>query len=219
MLAYDRRGHGGTPPPVPGDPTPLQDLVALLDELAAGPAHLVGNSMGGALALDLAVTAPERVRSVVGIGAAVSGSVPWQELATDEHTAALEPLLVAARGDLAERVRLNTWLWLDGPSAREGRVGGDARALFAEMCRTTLAHDVPDEAEDSGVDGWALLPSVAVPVVLAVGELDLAEQRDLTERAAGRIPGARTVELPGTAHVPSLDAPDAVVALLEDALR
>lgn len=218
VLAYDRRGYGETPLPTAGGPTPLQDLVALLDEHVEGPVHLVGNSMGGALALDLAVTAPERVRSVVAVGTAVSGSVPWQDLASDEHTARAEQLLVAARGDLAERLRLTTWLWLDGPSAPEGRVGGAARDLALDMCRTTLVADLPEEAEDSGVDAWAALPSLAVPVTYAVGELDLAEQRDLSARAAARTPGARSLVLPGTAHLPSLDAPRQVVDLVRAAL-
>lgn len=219
VVAYDRRGYGETPPPHDGSPTPLADLVALLDEHVDGPVHLVGNSMGGALALDLAVTAPERVRSVVAVGTAVSGSVPWEDLATDEATARAEQLLVAARGDLEERLRLTTWLWLDGPSVPEGRVTGTVRALALDMCRTTLLADVPEEREDSGVDGWAALPKLQVPVTYAVGELDLAEQRDLNDRAAARTPGSRSLVLPGTAHLPSLDAPDALLALLQDALH
>ena len=217
VVAYDRRGYGQTPPPDDDDPRPLQDLLAVLDAHADGAVWLVGNSMGGALALDAAAAAPERVRGVVGIGSAVSGEWPWQELATDEGTQRLEPLIGAA-ADLEEKLRLLTWLWLDGPMAQEGRVGGEARDLFHDMCRTMLVNAVPDEWDDNGVDGWAALPRLDVSATFLVGELDLAEQRDLTSRLAARVPGARQAVLPDTAHVPSLDAPDVVLAALEEAL-
>lgn len=217
VLAYDRRGYGQTPPPADGDPRPLQDLLAVLDAHADGAVWLVGNSMGGALALDAAAAAPERVHGVVGIGSAVSGDWPWQELASDEGTQRLEPLIGAAT-DLDEKLRLLTWLWLDGPMAQEGRVSGAARDLFHDMCRTMLVNAVPDEWDDNGVDGWAALPRLDLPATFLVGELDLAEQRDLTTRLAARLPGAREAVLPGTAHVPSLDAPEAVLAAVQEAL-
>ena len=57
VIAYDRRGFGETPPSA--EPfTHLDDLVAVLDATVDGPAWLVGNSMGGALALDAALTVP-----------------------------------------------------------------------------------------------------------------------------------------------------------------
>ena len=216
VIAYDRRGYGETPPPEAGAPTPLQDLVALLDEHVGGPVWLVGNSMGGSLALDLAVSAPERVLGVVGIGTSISGA-PWEELPLDPATAAMEDRLKQAK-DLDDRVRLHTWLWLDGPSAPEGRVSGAARELALDMCRTTMVHGLDDEADDNGVDAWAALPELRVPVTLAIGELDLAEGRTMNARAAALVPGAQEVVLPGTAHLPMLDAPQETLAVVERAL-
>ena len=64
VIAYDRRGFGETPPS-PEPFTHLDDLLAVLDATVDGPAWLVGNSMGGALALDAAVSAPERIAGLV----------------------------------------------------------------------------------------------------------------------------------------------------------
>lgn len=72
LIASDRRGYGETPRPV-GEFSHLADLLAVLDAAEAERAVIVGNSMGGALALDLALTAPERVASLLLIGAGVSG--------------------------------------------------------------------------------------------------------------------------------------------------
>jgi pimeloyl-ACP methyl ester carboxylesterase len=63
VLAYDRRGHsdgegGGT---LDDD---VADLAALIEGLVLGPAHVVGHSRGGAVALRLAIARPELVRTV-----------------------------------------------------------------------------------------------------------------------------------------------------------
>ena len=79
VIAYDRRGFGETPPGPEGF-THLEDLLAVLDAQAGGPAWLVGNSMGGALALDAAVTAPERIAGLVLIAPAVGGQPDPDEL-------------------------------------------------------------------------------------------------------------------------------------------
>ncbi len=216
VLAYDRRGFGLTPPPQAGDPSHLADLLSVLDAEVDGPVWLVGNSMGGQLALEAVVAAPERVHGAVLVGSATSGA-PWGELRDDPASEALEERILAA-ADLDEQVRLHTWLWLDGPEVPEGRVQGPARELAQDMCRTTLAHGLAEDAGSSGIDVWAALPSVGVPLVFAVGELDGALLRELSTLAAARTPGAHAVVLPGTAHLPSLDAPQELLAGLSDAL-
>ena len=93
---------------------------------------IVACSMGGAAALDFALDYPDRVEGLVLIGSAVRGA-PYPEV-TEEPDATLERDIEAAdeAGDLDEVNRLETWMWLDGPSA-EGRVQGPARDLFMEM--------------------------------------------------------------------------------------
>ena len=216
VLAYDRRGFGLTPPPQPGDPSHLADLVAVLDAEVDGPVWLVGNRMGGQLALEAVVTVPERVSGAVLVGSAISGA-PWGELPDDPASDRIEERITAT-ADLEEQVRLHAWLWLDGPEVPEGRVQGPARELARDMCRTTLAHGLADDAGSSGTDVWAALPSVTLPLVFAVGEHDGAVLRELTTLAAARVPGAREVVLPGTAHLPSLDAPQELLAVLRDVL-
>ncbi len=67
VVTYDTRGHGDSPAP-PGPYTQddlVDDLVALLDEVAAPRAHLVGLSIGGMTAMRLAAREPERVDRLV----------------------------------------------------------------------------------------------------------------------------------------------------------
>jgi pimeloyl-ACP methyl ester carboxylesterase len=170
VVAYDRRGFGETTPSV--EPfSHVDDLLAVLDQVADGAAWLVGASAGGGLALDTALVAPERVAGLVLLGSAVSGA-PAPEL--DAETERLGELIdqAIASGDLDEANRLETWVWLDGPAGPEGRVTGAARSLALDMNAIILRNGVPEDAGDSGVDAWNRLDEVRVPVTVACGDLD-----------------------------------------------
>jgi len=73
VVAYDRRGFGDVSPP--GGPfRHVDDLLAVLDAVSPdAPAWLVGSSMGGEVALDAALEAPERVAGLVLLAPAISG--------------------------------------------------------------------------------------------------------------------------------------------------
>lgn len=212
VVTYDRRGYGETPPGPEGF-SHLDDLFAVLDATVDGPAWLVGNSMGGALALDAAVTAPARLAGLVLIASAVSGEPDPEELdpQMQRGMAAWE----AAAGDPEAMLRFETQWWLDGPDQPEGRVGGAARELALDMNRRIIANAVPEGAGHAGVDAWARLGEIAMPVTIACGDLDedfgLATSRAL----ADRIPGARFELLEGFAHLPMLEDPERIAALIQ----
>lgn len=161
-IAYDRRGYGQAPP-LPAGHHHLEDLHVLLEALNE-PAWLVGNSMGGALALDAALEMPGLVAGLVLVGSAVSGltELPGYE-GTPEATAAEEALAAAEGTDRQAAAEVH--YWLDGPLAPEGRVGGAVRDLALDMARGVSA-DEPD----SGTRAWDRLAEIRVPVVVAVGE-------------------------------------------------
>jgi pimeloyl-ACP methyl ester carboxylesterase len=125
VVSYGRRGFGDSAVP-PGPFSHLDDLFALFDEVGNGPARLVGCSLGGGLALDAALVAPGRAAGLVLFGPVVrdtperGGLDPDTRRFTDAYAAAEQD------GDLAEMNRISVWLWLDGPSQREGRVHGPA---------------------------------------------------------------------------------------------
>lgn len=212
VVVYDRRGFGETPPG--GQGTHLEDLLRLLEDFDLGPAWLVGNSMGGALALDAALAAPERVAGLMLVGTAVSGA-PQPGLADlDPATQDAVRALLAAGDDVEAAARAHTRLWLDGPVAPAGRVTGPPRDLALDMARTTLAHRLPENWGGGGGEAWSRLEELALPVTVVVGELDVPIGVTRSREVARRIPAARFVLLPGTAHLPSLDAPEALQEVL-----
>ena len=213
VIAYDRRGFGDTPPS-PEPFTHAADLLAVLDAADAPQAWLVGNSMGGSLALDTALSAPDRVAGIVLIATAVSGAPDPADEELDPATARLDARFGDAGGP-DEVARLDAWLWLDGPAGPEGRVGGAARELALEMNRRILANDVPEDAGDDGMEAWSRLEAVAVPTTVIVCALDIPFMNAQAEQVAARIPGARLERMEGVAHLPSLERPAELAALIQ----
>ena len=204
-VRYDARGYGETTYEPEAGWSPVEDAVAVLNAAEAESAVVVAGSMGGAVALDLALAHPDRVRALVLIGPAVRGA-PYPEI-TDPQTAALVERAEAAEEaeDWDELNRLEAWIWLDGPTAEEGRVGGATRELFLEMNGGALR--AVDPGERARVeDAWPRLGDIEVRVLVLVGRLDVEDIRSVDEGLAERLPDARLVWLDGVAHLPHFEA-------------
>jgi pimeloyl-ACP methyl ester carboxylesterase len=217
VLAFDQRGFGETT--YATEPhSPVDDALAVLDDAGVeGPVAVVGCSMGGRLSLDLALAHPDRVGRLVLIGSACRGA---PDPSPDEYPESYRELghaIEAAEeaGDLDEVNRLEAWLWLDGPTAPEGRVGGAARALFLDMNgRALRAEPTGDERELPSA--WDHLGDVTAPTIVLLGDLDLEDVALVAEGLAERIPGARFERLEGTAHVPQLEGHPRCLAAIRE---
>jgi pimeloyl-ACP methyl ester carboxylesterase len=208
-LTYDARGYGRTTYEKEDGWSQVDDALAVLDSYDVGSAVVIGCSMGGRTSVDLTLTHPERVRALVLIGPALSGAPePTYEpevLTLDEEWEAAEE-----RGDQETVNRLEARVWLDGPTAPEGRVRGAARELFLEMNARALEADEPGERREDAA-AWGRLAEIAVPTLVMVGEHDLRYVKENCAHLAATIPGARLVELPGVAHVPHLEGDPATL--------
>jgi pimeloyl-ACP methyl ester carboxylesterase len=202
-LTYDARGYGRTTYEPDDGWSKVTDAVAVLDGYDVKQAIVIGASMGGKTSIDLTLLHPDRVRALVLIGPAISGA---PDTDVEEGVKPLEAALVAAEeaGDTNALNRVEAHLWLDGPLMPEGRVTGEARDLFLEMNGHALAAVDPGD-DDSGAVAWDRLSEIAVPTLILVGEHDLLEIREGCAYAAGQIPHARLVQLPGVAHLPHLE--------------
>lgn len=220
VVSYDRRGFGETPA-TEGDFRHDEDLLAVLDAAGREQAWLVGNSQGGLIALDVAVRAPERLAGLVLIAPAVSGAPEPDDDELDPSTRRLAEEIDRAdeRGDMEALNQLEIQLWLDGPGGPAGRVRGDARALALTMNATALASGMPEGSGATEGDAWSRLGSIEVPVTVAWGSLDIPVIIDRCRELAERLGDPRgAVELPGMAHLPSLERPDLAASLIADAI-
>ncbi|MGW2647521.1 alpha/beta fold hydrolase [Streptomyces sp. NPDC001393] len=208
VIRYDLRGFGESAAPT-GPYSDADDLRRLLDHLGHERARLVGASWGGRVALDLALTAPDRVQSLALL------APPWpgyhwsaEMVAYDEaETAAL------ASGDLDAAVRINLDMWLRGPARTwEDVTAGLADRLRGPIRASLVNQDVVAEHSQGPVTGD--LAAVRVPTLVGIGRLDIADFQDIGRRYAAGITGAALVEFPSAGHLIALDAPTDLVSVL-----
>lgn len=210
VIRYDLRGYGRTALPA-GDFSHVDDLAAVITALADGPVHLVGASMGGRVALDLALDRPESVRSLALLGAVVSGYEP-----DAEPPSGWDDVVVADRADdLDALADAEARMWLADPDGT--RLPAGVLDLVRAMNRTALANERSGRGEDRPAAPPAAdrLRELDLPVLVMVGALDLADIGMTAGLLAERVPGAQTAVIDGAAHLPALESPDAVAVLLE----
>ena len=209
-VAFDARGFGETTYEPEDGWSPTADALAVQDAAGLERAVVVAGSIGGQTAIDLTLAHPDRVAALVLIGTAIRGA-PYPE-STEGPTAELEALIEAAdeAGDLDEVNRLEAWMWLDGPGAEEGRVGGAVRELFLDMNGRELRAEDPGEQAEIP-PAWPRLAEISVPTLVLIGRLDADDVKEIDERAAGIIPGARLRWLDGVAHLPQLEGDPATL--------
>ncbi|WP_051342793.1 alpha/beta fold hydrolase [Pseudonocardia spinosispora] len=209
VLVPDARGHGASSTPL-GPFRPHEDVARLLDHVNAGPAALVGLSMGAGTAVDTALDHPELVSRVVVCGAGTSAarfSDPWT-------------LSVLAEWERTQR-ELDAPGWIEaflrfvaGPHRADSEVDRQVLDEVRLMVTDTLAHHLPSDPATArphqvfGDDPWARLPGLTAPLLGLVGELDSTDHVELVARAVRAVPHGELVTLPGTAHYPSMERPD-----------
>ena len=202
VVAVDLPGYGDTPVAT-GEQAPWNDVVDTMDELSIGRATLIGNSLGGAVALRVAVVAPERVASLVLISAPSPTLEPSPELAAawDAEETALD------RGDVdaAVDIILAAWTLPDAPE--------DLRCRIAAMLRRALALQADAPPTTEAPDPLALDPSlvsrVGVPALVAAGERDLVDFRQAARDMAAMLPAGRHAVIAEAGHLAPLETPGA----------
>jgi 2-succinyl-6-hydroxy-2,4-cyclohexadiene-1-carboxylate synthase len=207
-LALDLRGHGAA-----RDARPIGFAECIGDVLAATPGRfaLAGYSMGGRLALQVALAAPERVSRLVLVGATAGiedDAERAERRASDEALAAR-----VAQGSIEDFVAT----WRDQPlfAGDPAWVAEDARVDQRRNDPAALAAVLRGLGTGAMTPLWDRLGELTMPVVLVVGERD-AKFRALAERMAARLPHARTVVAPGAGHAAHLEAPDAVAGVITE---
>lgn len=218
-VRLDLRGFGESVARPVGELSPVDDVLGLMTELDLGACHLVGASFGAGVAVELTLTDPDRVTSL--LLSAPGGSLIAQVTPDLEEFIAAEDAALD-RGDLDGATEANVDWWVDGPHRDTGAVAATVRDAVGRMQRRAfeLTADWDDVAE-AELDPPALdrLPSLVVPTLVLAGELDLDAIGDAARLLVDQIPNTRGVTWPGVAHLPSMERPDDFYTLLMDWLH
>jgi pimeloyl-ACP methyl ester carboxylesterase len=215
VIAPDLRGFGDHRL----EPAPFSH-VRDVEELIDGPTAVVGNSLGGRVALELAVHCEDLVERMVLVAPGLPGW-EWSD-ETREGWAAEEAAYEA--GDPQGAAEASVRMWVDGPNRSREEVDDGVRALVTEMVlRSYEMQEGAWEAgarEDDVLDPpiSARLDEIHCPTLVLVGEEDVADMRSIAAHVAGSIAGARLEVLSNAGHVPGLERPDELNTLLLDFL-
>jgi len=210
--AWDARGYGESGGAVGSFEQFADDAAAVISALG-GPAHVVGLSMGGRIALDLV----RRHRGAVRSLALANTSAGSSETASPEKVQAflalrLKPLIEdgLTPADIAERIVEGIASDDISPQAREALLDSHRRlhtdGYVAAMRAVTSFTAFPQFRE------------IDVPTLVLTASMDKVAPPDHAKLMAQRIPRARFVEIPGAGHISNIEAPAAFNAALGDFL-
>lgn len=182
VIGVELQGHGRTAD-IDRALTPAalaSDVVALLDHLGIDRAHLLGHSMGGAVAMELAVSHPDRVRSVVPISISVRPDGMHEDFS--------DP------ASMATSTRMPTQQDFEAMQAAYVELSPHPDH-FADFLNTL-------SQSNADLQGWSdeQLAGITAPVLLVLGDHDFTtiEHGGVMKEL---IPGSHLAVLPGTTHM------------------
>lgn len=205
-IRYDKRGHGLSSHPVAatGIGDFAADLAGLIDALKVGAATIVGISIGGLIAQELYRSRRDLVASLVlcDTGHRIGNAEFYNARADLVQSAGLEAI--------ADGV-LERWFTADYRTKNPDTMAGWRAMLtrtprdgYVAACRIVGQPDFTEAAK-----------AVAAPTVVIVGDEDGATPPALARELAGLIPGARLEIVAGAGHLPCIERPEAMRALIE----
>jgi len=197
VVVFDNRGTGESAVP-PGPYTTAEmadDAAALLAWLGIGRAHVLGVSLGGMIAQEVALRHAERVDGLV-----LGCTGPGGSLAIRPSADAMAAFVTAGGGDAeSELRRMMPYLYTDtymterpeeiDEFIRRRKENPTSPAGYAAQLAAAMSHDASDRLE-----------RIRARTLVLTGDADRLVHWENSLRIAGRIPGARLVVLPGAPH-------------------
>lgn len=227
-IAVDLPGFGMSPPPRDGDVSPrahAQRIAYLLDSLGEGPVDVFGNSLGGAVAVQLAARYPQLIRSLTLVSPALPslyatrGNVHLPAIALPglgekmmEKYLELPPeqrIKATVDTTFADAGRLKPERMADAVSELEEREGLPyVTDIYLRSLRSLLATYLERGPERP----WKLAERITAPTLLIYGRKDPLVDSRSAHRATKAFRHAHVVVLPDSGHVAQMEHPEFVVA-------
>jgi pimeloyl-ACP methyl ester carboxylesterase len=213
VIRYDMRGYGKSALPTADSYAPADDLMALLRHLRLGSAHILGQSRGGAVAIDFALTYPEATDTLTVVDTVLRG-FQWKAFGTS-----LSEIHSAGKTSGIEAARQR---WLDdamfAPALEKPRVATRLRQMVADYSGWLWINS--DTIRLLDPPSIQQLDTINIPTLVIVGERDLPDFHEIAEILHHRIPHASKVVMQGVGHMSNMEDPerfnDIVLGFLAD---
>jgi pimeloyl-ACP methyl ester carboxylesterase len=179
------------------------DSIGVLDDLGIERAAIVGLSLGGRLALDIALAHPERLWAVAGVAPGLGGHAA--DAYSDEQDARYEAAEAANDLDAAMEIDLEVWapLGADDRIRQLWRATPEAKSLPADL----------EPLPARGAPAKERLAELAVPTLIVTASHDPAGMREIGPLVEREAPNARHVELDSD-HYVTLREPELLSGVL-----
>jgi 3-oxoadipate enol-lactonase len=210
LIRYDKWGHGLSDCP-PGPYTlrdHTHDLSGLLTHLQIDEAILVGDSVGGMIALDFAISRPNQVKALIlcDTAAKIGTAEYWNER--------IETLRQHGLPYLADAI-LERWF---SPAFAE-QYPAAYRGYFNMLTRIPLEGYIATCEAIRDADLRSVVPSIEVPTLVVTGAEDGATPPELVRGLAEALPQARFELIEGAGHLPGIEQPAALATKIDQFLQ
>jgi pimeloyl-ACP methyl ester carboxylesterase len=223
--AIDLPGFGSSSKPVPAAYNAnffARHVLRFMDTLAIDRAHLVGNSMGGRVSIEVALQAPNRVRTLSLLAPSMAfrrgrGWVPVVRVLRPELA-----LIPHALG--SDQVRSRFWSMISHPDRLDPTVADVASDEFLRTYRSraariafyAAARQIYLEAPEGPNGFWTRLAGLEPPALFIWGDDDPLVPARFSRHVATILPEAPQVVLSECGHVPQIELPDRTHALVRN---
>jgi proline iminopeptidase len=226
MIYFDQRGNGRSQrvdPETITIPQLSDDVDGLRRELGLDRIGVVGHSYGGFVALQYAISYPDRVSHLICFDTSPGAFEPT----ADELAERPDPSWITADVQEAAKVLQGAW-----PTEQEAvrammpkiapmYIKGDKQLL--EKASAEMIFDVQTMARSmQALAGWSVaddLPKIEAPTLVMCGRYDIVTPPECAKRIATAVPGAELVWFENSGHFPELEEPDAFFGAVRDWLR
>jgi pimeloyl-ACP methyl ester carboxylesterase len=199
VIRYDVRGFGRSTRPA--EPyASHEDLATILDSLGIRRVVIVGLSLGGRIAVDFALTHPDRVAGMVLVGPGLSG-FPWARDADPSWTAIGQA--IERRDSTAAALH-----WLETPYMKPAMERPELRPLLRQLAVDNASSWVTKDSEQElDPPAYRRLSEIEVPTLIVVGQRDIADIQRIVAKIGSDIRGSSRVTIPGAGHMVNLERP------------
>ena len=223
VFAVDPRGIGGStksPPPYRVEAW-ADDFAVMIDRLGFGPIHVLGSSLGGAMALALAQRHPNSVKSLIVVGG-------FSELdRAAEFNFRLRLRLIEKLG-MSDEVADYMGLWtltrkfinsdagFATMRANQANIRLNSAEFYSAFIDALLSWGHCQPGQEREPKFTELLGTIRAPTLVVTSDNDHLIPQELCALIAARIAGAKLVVMPGAGHIPFMEQPAEVVQIVTD---
>jgi 3-oxoadipate enol-lactonase len=213
VIAFDNRGTGRSDKPQDGYEFAnlALDVIGLLDGLHLPSVHLLGFSMGGAIAQQVAIHYPDRIERLILFGTFCGGI--WAEPASYS----VFRRMLAVENQTPEEAARQAWPVTYSPDYLAANQAAVERQMRRELVNPTPAYVANRQMEAlRKFDSYRDLPRIGAPTLVATGAHDLLVKPRNSEILASRILNARRESLADLGHRAIWEAPEEIADLVGD---